>query len=272
MSFPPELFAVTDLEQRFGGIARLYGRAALDRLRAAHVCVIGLGGIGSWSVEALARSGVGALTLVDLDDICITNINRQSHALPGTVGRPKVEVLAERLRAIAPDIRVHPVLEFFTAASAESIFAPRFDYVIDAIDSLSNKCRLIALCRDRQIPLITCGAAGGRRDPTAVRITDLARASHDRLLAQVRKQLRAEHGFPRDPAALDVDCVYSPEAPVFPHADGSICETKKEARASAAAEDPLRLNCNSGLGSATFVTGAFGFAAAAHVVRKLGGG
>ena len=263
---------MTDLEQRFGGIARLYGRAALDRLRHAHVCVIGLGGIGSWSVEALARSGVGALTLVDLDDVCVTNINRQSHALPGTVGRPKVEVLAERLRAIAPDLRVHPVLEFFTAASAETIFTPRFDYVIDAIDSLSNKCRLIALCRDRQIPLITCGAAGGRRDPTAVRITDLARASHDRLLAQVRKQLRAEHGFPRDPAALDVDCVFSPEAPVFPHADGSVCETKKAARASAAAEDPLRLNCNSGLGSATFVTGAFGFAAAAHVVTKLASG
>ena len=259
---------MTDLEQRFGGIARLYGRTALDRLRHAHVCVIGLGGIGSWSVEALARSGVGALTLVDLDDVCVTNINRQSHALPRTVGRPKVEVLAERLHAIAPDIRVHPVLEFFTAASAESIFVPHFDYVIDAIDSLSNKCRLIALCRDRQIPLITCGAAGGRRDPTAVRITDLARASHDRLLAQVRKQLRAEHGFPRDPASLGVDCVYSPEPPVFPHADGTVCDSKKAARASAA-EDSLRLNCNSGLGSATFVTGAFGFAAAAHVVTKL---
>ena len=267
---------MTDLDPRFGGIARLYGDAALARLRRAHVCVIGIGGVGSWSAEALARSGVGELTVVDLDDVCVTNINRQLHALEDTVGRPKVAVLAARLRAINPALRVTPVREFFTAATAEKIFARRFDYVIDAIDNVGNKSRLIAHCRAQHIPLITCGAAGGRRDPTAIRIADLARASHDRLLAQIRKKLRAEHGFPRAPALFEVTAVFSPEAPIGPHdpaADPAaeiVCGTDSPATADTDGDtDSLRRNCNTGLGSATFVTGAFGFAAASHVVTAL---
>jgi tRNA A37 threonylcarbamoyladenosine dehydratase len=260
---------VTGSEQRFGGIARLHGAAGLARLRRSHVCVVGIGGVGAWAVEALARSGVGALTLVDLDEICVSNINRQVHALDGTVGRAKVEVMAERIRAIDPAARVETVTDFFTAESAGRIFAPSFDFVIDAIDNTANKCRLITLCRDRKIPLITCGGAGGRRDPTAIRIGDLADASHDRLLAQVRKQLRAEHDFPRPPAKMGVPCVFSTERPVFPQTDGTVCTFRDAAAANPEAAESPRLNCNSGLGSAAFVTGAFGFAAAAHAVTHI---
>ena len=263
---PLKIVRVTDYDQRFGGIARLYGDPALARLREAHVCVIGLGGVGSWSVEALARSGLGRFTLVDLDEICVTNINRQIHALDATVGQPKAEALAHRIRIINPAATVHPVQQFFTAATADQIFHQPFDYVIDGIDSVSNKCRLIALCRHRHIPLITCGAAGGRRDPTAIRITDLAHSSHDRLLAQVRKQLRTEHAFPRDPEPFGIACVFSPETPVAPEPTEAACANLPDPEP---ADAPLRRNCNSGLGSASFVTGAFGFAAAAHVVSQL---
>jgi tRNA A37 threonylcarbamoyladenosine dehydratase len=252
-------------QQRFGGLARLYGTIGLERLLAAHVGVIGIGGVGTWAVEALARSGLGELTLIDLDEVCISNVNRQLHALDGTVGRPKVEVMAARVLAINPECRVHAVPEFFTAANAGSLLAPRFDFIVDAIDSLANKCRLIAACRGRNIPVVVCGAAGGRRDPTAVRVADLAQASHDRLLSQMRKRLREEHGFPRGGKKAGIECVFSPEPTVFPAKDGAICT----ARAEADLDEAARLNCELGFGSATFVTGAFGFAAAALVVRRI---
>ncbi len=255
---------MTNDAQRFGGIARLCGEDGLARLRAAHVCVVGIGGVGSWTVEALVRSGVGALTLIDLDEVCVTNINRQIHALDGTVGRAKVEVMAERARLINPDCRVNAVAEFFTEQSADRLIAPDFACVVDAIDSVANKCRLLALCRDRKLPVISCGAAGGRLDATQVRVADLADATHDRLMAQVRKRLRNDHGFPASGKPLGIPCVFSPEAPVSPApAD------------CAAAEEPgqaPRMNCEWGYGSATFVTGTFGFAAAGWVVRKLAGG
>src|SRR5450755_4684183 len=130
--------------QRFGGVERLYGRDSLERLRTAHVAVIGVGGVGSWTVEALARSGIGALTLIDMDDVCITNVNRQLPALDGQIGRPKIDVLAERVRLIHPACRVEPIADFFTAASAADLLAPRYDFVVDAIDKLTNKCVLIA--------------------------------------------------------------------------------------------------------------------------------
>ena len=171
---------MSDFEFRFGGIGRLFGVDALARLRAAHVCVVGIGGVGSWTVEALARSGVGQLTLVDLDEICISNVNRQLHALNADVGRAKVEVMAERVRGINPECDVRPLPEFFTESNAEALLNTRYDFVVDAIDSLANKCRLIALCRDKKIPIVTCGGAGGRQDPTQVRVADLADTSHDR--------------------------------------------------------------------------------------------
>jgi tRNA A37 threonylcarbamoyladenosine dehydratase len=254
-----------DFETRFGGIARLYGRDGLARLRAAHVAVIGIGGVGTWAAEALARSGVGALTLVDLDEICVTNINRQLPALTDTVGRAKVDVMAERIRAINPGCRVTAEQQFFNESTAAGLLAPEYDFVLDAIDSVANKVLLLARCREKNRPVIACGGAGGRRDGTQVRTADLAQVTHDRLLAEVRRRLRKEFQFPAE-AAMGVDCVYSAEPPVFAQPDGSACASR------AAAGDGTRLNCNGGLGSATFVTGAFGFAAAGLAVGKIAAG
>ncbi len=255
--------SVTEFEKRFDGIARLYGRSGLEKLRAARVCVVGIGGVGTWAAEALARSGVGALTLVDLDEFCASNINRQLHALTETIGRSKVEVMAERIRAINPDCRVTAEQKFFNEASAEKLFAPKFDFVIDAIDDVTNKVLLLVHCREKNLPVVACGGAGGRRELTSVRVGDLSKASHDKLLSEVRRRLRKEHHFPAGHSAMGVPCVYSVERTVFPQTDGSVCEIRTEA------EDGARLNCNGGLGSATFVTGAFGFAAAGIVVRKI---
>ncbi len=252
-----------EVAQRFGGMARLYGHAGLERLLRAHVCVVGVGGVGSWTVEALARSGVGSITMIDLDEVCITNINRQLPALEGTVGRPKVEVLAERIAAIHPGCVVRAEQEFFTEATAARFLAEPYTWVIDAIDVPKNKCLLIASCRERGVPVLTVGGAGGRRDATAVRVEDLAHSGHDALLRVVRRELRQDYGFPKEQAtAFGVPCVYSQEAPFFPWADGSVCDRKEEG-------SPLMIDCASGFGAATFVTGAFGFAAAGEVVRRI---
>ncbi len=254
-----------DTADRFGGLARLFGQDALPRLAAAHVCVVGVGGVGSWIVEALARSGVGALSLIDLDDVCITNVNRQLPALDGQIGRPKVVVLAERVGLINPACRVTPVPEFFTEATAERLLATPYNFIVDAVDRMSHKARLIAGARSRGIPVITVGAAGGRRDPTQVRVGDIGEAG-DELLRQVRKRLRREYGFgsgaQRGITRMDVPAVWSEERPVFPRADGS-CAAEPEPG------DSLKLDCDAGFGSAVFVTGAFGFAAASEVVRRL---
>jgi tRNA A37 threonylcarbamoyladenosine dehydratase len=249
-------------EARFGGIGRLFGKDGAARLRKAHVCVVGIGGVGSWGVEALARSGVGQITLVDLDDVCISNTNRQLHAMTGTFGKPKVEIMTERVRAINPDCQVHARQEFFLKSNAEQILATHFDYVLDAIDSVSMKCFLIALCGEKKIPVITAGAAGGRRDPTAIEISDLAFCSHDRLLSQVRKLLRTRHGFPRGDKKFRVECVFSREPLVFAQKDGSVCRSQGDVT-------DLRIDCNTGFGTASFVTGAFGFIAAARIVQKI---
>jgi len=252
-----------DFETRFGGIARLYGEAGLRRLRAAHVAVVGIGGVGVWAVEALARSGVGALTLVDLDEICTTNINRQLHALTETVGRAKVEAMAERVRSINLDCRVLVRRTFLNADNAPEILAPDFNFVFDAIDNVTDKVALLAGCRAKKLPVISAGAAGGRREATLIKVADLARVSHDRLLGEVRRRLRADCGLPADGSAMGIDCVFSTEAPVFAQPDGSVCPRRAEP------EPGTRLNCNEGLGSATFVTGTFGFAAAGWIVKKI---
>jgi tRNA A37 threonylcarbamoyladenosine dehydratase len=254
---------MNNYEARFGGIRRLYGADGQDRLARAHVCVVGIGGVGSWTVEALARTGIGTLTLVDLDDVCISNVNRQLHAVTGTFGRPKVEVMAERIRLIQPDCQIHALQSLFTKTTAIEILATHYDGVVDAIDQTPMKALLIARCRESKIPIVTTGGAGGRRDPTALRVADLARTSHDGLLSATRKLLRDEYAFPRDAeASFGVDCVYSTEAQVYPAADGSVCETREPG-------SNLRLDCRSGYGTACFLTGAFGFAAAAQMVRQI---
>jgi tRNA A37 threonylcarbamoyladenosine dehydratase len=254
--------------QRFGGIARLYGTAALPRLAAAHVAVIGVGGVGSWTVEALARSGIGRLTLIDMDDVCITNTNRQLPALAHTVGRTKVDVLADRVAEIHPGCEVTRVIEFLTPSNAAQLLTTPFDFVVDAIDRTSIKALIIATCRARGLPVITSGSAGGRRDATAVRTTDLGLAGADPLLKGTRQCLRNDHGFPKSlegrPMSFGVPCVYSTERAVYPQADGT-CKLEPQSGTEAG----LRLDCSAGFGAATFVTGAFGFALAGEVVKHL---
>lgn len=250
--------------QRFGGIARLYGSEGLRRLQAAHVCVVGVGGVGSWTVECLARSGLGALTLIDLDDVCITNVNRQAPALDGQFGRPKVDVLAERVRAIQPWCVISARAEFFTKSSADRLLAGGFDYVVDAIDDVPNKCLLLATCRDRNLPVLAAGGAGGKRDGTAVRVADLGESKQDPLLRSVRRTLRAEYGFPKDVTHFGIGCVYSAEKPVYPWANGSVCAAPEPGSSAA-------IDCASGFGTACHVTAAFGMAAAGEVVRRLTG-
>lgn len=254
--------------QRFGGMGRLYGTAALARLHAAHVAVVGVGGVGSWVVEALARSGVGALTLIDMDDVCITNTNRQLPALAHSLGQPKVAVLARRVAEINPECRVQAVPEFLLAGNAERLLDGSHDVVIDAVDSTRIKALIIARSLALGRPVLVSGSAGGRRDPTRVRVADLGQAGGDSLLQQVRRCLREDHGFAKSPDGRPmhwgVPCVFSTERPVYPHGDGS-CGLEREA----GGETGLRLDCAAGFGAATFVTGSFGFALAAETLRAL---
>ncbi|MFM9270864.1 tRNA cyclic N6-threonylcarbamoyladenosine(37) synthase TcdA [Halomonas elongata] len=261
---PPTPTQDDDYELRFGGIRRLYGARAAERFRQAHVVVAGVGGVGSWTVEALARSGIGRLTLIDLDDVCVSNVNRQLHALDGTIGRPKVEVLAERCRAIQPGIEVIADTAFVTPGNLADRLPEDADHVVDAIDSVAAKAALIAWCKRRKQPITVTGAAGGQTDPTRIRTADLTRTEHDPLLAKVRARLRRDHGFSRNPRRrFSVECVYSDEQLIYPGADGEVCHTKPGAGES------TRLDCASGFGAATFVTGSFGFAAASRVLARL---
>lgn len=243
-------------DPRFSGIGRLYGRDALLRFHAARVCIVGIGGVGSWTAEALARSAIGTLILVDLDDICVTNTNRQIHALDSTHGRTKVETMASRIRDISPDCSIVAHSGFYTASSAETIFDYKPDLIIDAIDSLKHKCHLIAEAHKRGIQIITCGGAGGRVDPSLVRYDDLAHTHGDPLLSQVRKTLRLTYGLPLgDKApALGIPCVFSPEKAVFPQCDGSTSTTRDPEYSSG------RMSCEAGFGSASHITGIFGLA------------
>jgi tRNA A37 threonylcarbamoyladenosine dehydratase len=246
---------------RFGGMGRLFGRGALDRLRDAHVCVMGVGGVGSWTVEGLARSGVGALTLVDLDDVCVTNVNRQLPALDGQIGRPKITVLAERVRLINPACRVTEIPDFFTASTAAAMLGSvRFDCVVDAIDNASNKALLIAECVKRGLPCVAVGGAGGKREATLIRAGDLGESGGDDLLRLVRRNLRSFHGFAKGSGnRYGVRCVFSAEKPVYPWADGT-CSAEPEPGSN------LKLDCASGFGTAVWVTATFGLVAAQEAV------
>ncbi len=249
--------------QRFSALGRLYGAAALPRLAAAHVAVVGLGGVGSWVVEALARSGIGALTLIDLDDVCVTNTNRQSQAYEGNIGRPKGEALAAHIRAINPECRVTLRAEFFTPKTAAALLEPRYDWTVDAVDLMSHKALIIAACVQRQMRVLTVGGAGGKRDATRIRVGDLGESGGDELLRQVRKKLRRDHGFAHGEGNhYGVPCVFSNEKPVYPWADGT-CSTEPEPGTS------LKLDCATGFGTSVAVTGAFGLVAAGEIVRRI---
>ena len=223
--------------------------------------ILGIGGVGSWVCEGLARSGVEHLTLVDLDDICISNTNRQLHALSDTYGRPKVEVMSERIRNINANAKVLPVHDFVTAKNLEQIIDGQFDLVIDAIDSLFNKVAVLKHCRAQKIPVITIGGAGGKRDPTQIVTADLSQTSNDGLLRMVRKTLRRKHDFSTT-KLFDIPAIYSRERTYLLQDDGTFGQ--KTAREAGEA-----LSCDTGLGTACFVTGAFGFAACAVAVNML---
>lgn len=255
-----------DLRERFAGIDRLYGRGAVERLATRHVAVIGLGGVGSWAAEALARTAVGRLTLVDADDLCVSNTNRQLPAVAGQYGRAKVEAMAERCRAINPAIEVEPVASFLTQSNMDELLDRGYDLVLDACDSFRTKVVAIAWCRRRKQPVITVGSAGGRTDPTQVRVRDLSRTEHDAMLSLIRRKLRGEFNFPRNADRyFGVPAVYSLENVKYPQADGSVCGLRPQLDRDAA----LKLDCGAGLGAATHITGAFAFAAVGKALEVL---
>jgi tRNA A37 threonylcarbamoyladenosine dehydratase len=247
---------------RFGGIQRLYTSKGLERLKNSHVAIVGIGGVGSWTAESLARSGVGKITLMDMDDVCYTNISRQVHAMDTTAGKFKVDVMKKRILDINPDCEVHALSDFFTPDTMEAFFKSKYDYVVEAIDSVNNKALLIAQCFERKIPIITCGGAAGKVDPSKVTIADLNKTKNDPLLSRMRKVLRKKHDFEQYKSRkYGIPCVFSLEFSRY-YEDDVICErpTSKEA---------ARINCHQGMGTCSFITGTFGFYQASHVLNAL---
>jgi len=252
---------VADLARRFGGIQRLYGAEALMRFQSAHVCVVGIGGVGSWAAEALARSGIGQVTLIDLDMVAESNVNRQIHALGDEFGKAKTDAMAARMRAINPSCRVNRIEDFVTPDNLDRMFAGTIDYVIDAIDQVRTKAAMIAWCKLHDLPLITAGGAGGQIDPTRVEVADLARTIQDPLLSKVRSLLRKEYGFTRDQKkGFGIPAVFSSEPLRYP------------VNAEACDEPPpmAGLSC-AGFGSSVCVTATFGLTAAAEALKFLAG-
>lgn len=256
MTAAPDLEA--DLQRRFGGLERLYGVPGAARIRAAHVTVVGIGGVGSWAAEALARSGVGALTLIDLDHVAESNINRQIHALTATVGQSKVQAMRGRIAQIHPRCTVHGIEEFVEPDNWPQLLPHGVDAVIDACDAVRAKEAMAQWARRTRALFITVGAAGGKREAHKVDIDDLARTTHDPLLAQLRYRLRKLHGAPREGKAIGVQCVFSREAVAPPDA-------------SCAVEGDGSLNCH-GYGSVVSVTATFGQCAAGWVLDRLARG
>ncbi len=244
-----------DIARRFGGLERLYGVAGAARVRTAHVAVVGIGGVGSWAAEALARSGVGTLTLIDLDHVAESNINRQVHALASTLGQAKVVAMAERIAQINPHCRVRGIEDFVVPDNWPGILPAGVDAVIDACDQVKSKTAMAAWARRSDAHFIAVGAAGGKRLAHLVDVDDLARATHDPLLAQVRYQLRKGHGAPREGKVMQVQCVFSREAVAAPDP-------------SCAVEGDGSLNCH-GYGSVVSVTATFGQCAAGWVIDRL---
>lgn len=260
--------------RRFDRAARLLGEPAMERLARARVLVFGLGGVGSFAAEALARTAVGHLVLVDFDLVCVTNTNRQLHAMRGNIGQPKVEVMAERLRRVHPTGTVEPKVEFYEAANGDALLDPAPDYVLDAIDNITAKTDLLVRCRKRGIPVVSVLGAAARMDPTRVRVDDLARTFRDPFAADVRSVLREKHGWRVDPKVpLGIPAVFSDEVPVVPQAPsydaatgGFSCVCPQGDNGKHTCDHRSRID-----GSASWVTGTFGLTAASVVVRELTG-
>tara|TARA_A100000164_G_C21923665_1_gene781946 strand:+ start:519 stop:1301 length:783 start_codon:yes stop_codon:yes gene_type:complete len=247
-----------DYERRFSGVSRLYGKDSLDKFRNSHICVIGLGGVGSWAVEALARTGIGNITLIDFDNISESNINRQSHAFSDSIGSSKVEEIALKIRNINIFCKVYKVEEFINEYNLQKLISKKkFNYLIDATDDTSAKVALINYCKKNEIPLITIGSAGGKLDPLKIKISDLSQTQQEPMLARVRKLLRSYYEFPRGKKPFGIDAVYSIEPIKYPN------EKKNNPQ-----NNFYGLNCN-GYGSTVVVTSTFGLIAASYVLNKI---
>ena len=252
----------SNYEQRFGGIGRLYGEQELGCIRAMHVCVIGLGGVGSWAVEALARTGVGNLTLIDYDTVAVSNINRQLQATDNTLEQKKADVLAARVKSINPECNVNIIDDFITLDTLADYLDRGYSYVIDAIDSIKFKSGIIYYCKRNKIPVITTGGAGGLIDPTQIKIRDLNKTHNDPLAAKVRSFLRSQYGYTRNAQRyFGIECVYSLEQPRYPKEGGKVGFEKPGIHG-------ISMDCNFAYGSSTMVTASFGFVAAARVIEK----
>lgn len=256
------------LHRRFDRMGRLVGDQMMEKLFNTKVSVIGLGGVGSWAAESLARSGVGHLTIVDFDEICITNANRQLHALQGFVGKKKAEVMGERLQKINPQMKVTVMPMFYNEENSESILSANSDYILDAIDNLTAKAFLLNTCRERKLPVITSAGAAARLDPSRIKISDLADTHTDPMAAQLRKILRTKYDFPE--SNFGIPCVFSEEVPMQPK------ELKYDLGQGFKCVCPQGQNnlhsCdkrNQIYGTASFVTGAFGLQMASWVVRQV---
>lgn len=257
--------------RRFDRAARLFSEPGLHRLMRARVLVVGVGGVGSFAAEALVRSGVGALALVDFDKVCVTNTNRQLHALKGTIGKRKVEVMAERLRLVSPTAHIEALPTFYNAQSSEALLEGDVDYVVDAIDNLTAKAHLLATCLARKLPVVSCMGAAARLDPTQIRVDDLSRTERDPFARALRKILRSEHGLELGKnQPLGIDAVFSVEEPILPSPPaydegvGFRCVCPGGKNGMHDCDRRARID-----GSAAFVTGSFGLTAASVVVRRL---
>ena len=253
-------------DQRFGGVSRVYGQASLTNFQQLHIVVAGLGGVGSWAVEALARTGIGKLTLIDLDDVCVTNINRQLPATDDTIGQLKSEVLAQRVKSINPNCEVRVIDDYLLPENFEE-YLTGADAVLDAIDSVNTKAALVAWCKRRKLRLVVCGGAGGQIDTGMIRVGDLAKAKQDPLLAKVRSQLRRDYGFSKNPKRKwGVDCVYSEEQLRYPIISG---EQEGEVTLQKPGSGTMRMDCSSGFGAAMVVTCSFAMQATATLLKRL---
>lgn len=243
-----------EYERRFSGIARLYGDDSFALFQQAHVLVAGAGGVGSWAIEALARTGIGHLTFIDMDVLVASNVNRQLPAITDTFGRGKIDVLAERARGINPRIKLTLIDDFLTRENIAELMADTPDLVLDCTDDVDAKISLIVWCRRRRIPIVIAGAAGGKTDPTQLLVDDLTRTHRDPLLAKIRRQLRRDCGFPKNPEEkFGIPCVYSNQSVVTP--EGDSC-------------DSGNLSCT-GYGSSTVVTATMGMLATGEGLRHM---
>lgn len=251
---------------RFSGLSRLYGSSGLMKLQNANIAVVGIGGVGSWSAEALARTAVGNITLIDLDDIALSNVNRQLHALSSTIEASKVDVMKQRILDINPQCNVTAIEDFVTTETLQDYITTSFDVVIDAVDSIKAKAAMIAFCKRNKIKIITVGGAGGQLDPLKITCNDLAKTIQDPLAAKLRSELRRFYHFSKNPKRnFGVECVYSTEQLRYPQSDGSISFEKGQQQGAG------KMDCATGFGAFVGVTATFGFVAATRAIQFVVG-